>query len=49
MIDGDQTHTSDLAALEDLADRFGFPVGTGAADQIYREPDSLQQTLNSGG
>jgi phospholipase C len=45
VIDGGQTHTSDLAALEDLAERFGFPVGTGAVDQIYREPDSLQGAL----
>ena len=31
VVDGQQTHASDLAALEDLADRFGFPTGTGAA------------------
>ena len=49
VVDSNQTHTSDLAALEDLADRFGFPTGTGAVDQIYREPSSVQQTLSSGG
>ena len=44
VLDGQQTHASDLAALEDLADRFGFPTGTGdAADQIFREPDSLRR------
>jgi hypothetical protein len=49
VVDGEQAHTSDLAALEDLAERFGFPTGSGAADQIFREPDSLQKSLNTGG
>jgi phospholipase C len=47
VIDGEQTHTSDLAALEDLADRFGFPVGSGNVDEIYREPSSLQSALTT--
>jgi hypothetical protein len=38
-------HASDLAALEDLAERFGFPIGTGAAADIFREPNSLTQAL----
>ena len=42
-MDGQQTHASDLAALEALAERFGIPTGTGAAAQIFREPDSLQR------
>ena len=46
ILDGEQTHASDLAALEDLAERFGFPTGTGAADQIFRKPDSLQKALS---
>ena len=45
VLDGEQTHAGDLAALEDLADRFGIPTGSGAADQIFREPDSLQKAL----
>jgi phospholipase C len=45
VLDGQQTHASDLAALESLADRFGFPTGTGAVDQIFREPDTLQKAL----
>jgi phospholipase C len=49
VVDSEQAHTSDLAALEDLAERFGFPTGTGSADEIFREPDSLQQSLNTGG
>ena len=45
VLDSQQTHASDLAALEDLAERFRIPTGTGAADQIFREPDSLQKAL----
>jgi hypothetical protein len=45
VLDSQQTHASDLAALEDLAARFGFATGTGAPDQIFREPDSLQKAL----
>jgi hypothetical protein len=43
--DAAQAHASDLAALEDLAERFGFPTGTGSATEIFREPDSLQKAL----
>ena len=43
--DGGQAHASDLAALEDLAERFGFPTGTGSPAEIFREPDSLQKAL----
>jgi phospholipase C len=43
--DSQQTHASDLAALEDLAERFGFPTGTGSPSEIFREPDSLQKAL----
>jgi phospholipase C len=45
VVDGQQTHASDLAALEDLAEQFGIPTGTGAAADIFREPDSLQKAL----
>ena len=45
IVDGQQTHASDLAALEDLADRYGIPVGSGAASQIFQQPDSLQKAL----
>jgi phospholipase C len=45
VLDGAQTHESDLGALEDLAERFGFPTGTGAAQDIYRQPDSLNKAL----
>jgi phospholipase C len=45
VLDGQQSHASDLAALEDLADRFGIPTGTGSATDIFREPDSLQKAL----
>jgi len=45
VLDSQQTHASDLAALEDLAEQFGIPTGTGAATDIFREPDSLQKAL----
>jgi phospholipase C len=45
VVDGAAAHTSDLAALEDLAVRFGFPVGSGSPDQIYREPDSVMSSV----
>ena len=45
MVDGADAHESDLAALEDLAQRYGFPVGSGAPDQIFRTPDSLQKAM----
>jgi phospholipase C len=41
-------HTSDLDALEDLADHFGFPVGSGKADEIFREPDSIEKAAAEG-
>jgi phospholipase C len=39
------SHASDLAALEDLADRFGFEAGSGKADEIFRSPDSVRKSL----
>jgi len=45
VLDAQQAHASDLAALEDLAEQFGIPTGTGAAADIFREPNSLQQAL----
>jgi phospholipase C len=45
IVDGDATHTSDLAALEGLAEQFGFPIGTSSPDQIYREPDSVVSSI----
>jgi len=40
-----QAHESDLAALEDLALRYGFPVGSGSPSDIFREPDSVKSAL----
>jgi phospholipase C len=45
VVDGEAAHTSDLAALEGLAEQFGFPIGTSSPDQIYREPDSLVSSI----
>ena len=49
VIDGDQAHTSDLAALEGLAEQFGFPIGNSSTDQIFREPNSVQTALTTSG
>jgi phospholipase C len=46
VLDTQQAHLSDLAALEDLAELFGFPVNTATADQIFREPNSLLQAVS---
>jgi phospholipase C len=43
--DNADSHASDLAALEELADRFGFETGSGKADEIFRAPDSVKQSL----
>src|SRR3954451_7206076 len=40
-----QAHASDLADLEILANRYGYTVGSGAADQIFRKPDSVKKAL----
>ena len=40
-----RAHAGDLAALEDLADRFGFPVGDGKTSDLFREPDSVVKAL----
>jgi phospholipase C len=40
-----QAHESDLGALEDLAERYGFPVGSGSPSEIFRNPDSVTKAL----
>jgi phospholipase C len=45
VVDGQQSHESDLAALEELADRYGISTGTGSVSDIFREPDSLGKAL----
>jgi phospholipase C len=45
VVDGQQNHASDLAALEELADRYGIQTGTGSVAEIFRGPDSLQKAL----
>jgi len=40
-----QAHASDLADLELLAQRYGFPVGSGVASEIFRSPDSVKKAL----
>jgi phospholipase C len=41
-------HASDLAGLEDLAHRFGVPVGDGKVDQIFTKPDTLMRAIKKG-
>ena len=43
-----QAHESDLAALEGLADRFGFPVGDGKVDSLFTQPDALRKAVEAG-
>jgi phospholipase C len=40
-----QAHASDLAGLEELADRFGIPTGSGKTDEIFRQPDTIRQAV----
>jgi phospholipase C len=41
-------HESDLAALEDLAERYGYTTGDGKVDSIFREPDSIIKAAGKG-
>jgi hypothetical protein len=38
-----EEHASDLADLEELAYRFGVPVGDGKVDEIFTRPDALKR------
>ena len=42
-------HVSDLAELEALADRFGFPVGDGKVADLFTKPDSIRRAVSGGG
>jgi phospholipase C len=43
--DNAQAHAGDLAALEDLAERFDVKTGSGKTDEIFRSPDGLKKSL----
>ena len=45
VMDSQQRHANDLAALEGLAHRFGVPVYDSRPDQIFTAPSSLLQAL----
>ena len=47
MLDSQQAHASDLAALEGLAHRFGVPVFDGKTHQIFTKPDSLTRAVQA--
>ncbi len=45
---GAAEHESDLAELEELAERFGFETGDGKPEEIFRTPDSVKQGVAVG-
>jgi phospholipase C len=49
VIDADSAHARDIAALADLAERYGFAIGDGAAHELFRQPDSVKQALAASG
>ncbi len=38
-------HESDLAALEDVADQFGFDIGESKPSDLFRSPDGVRKSL----
>jgi phospholipase C len=47
VFDGTQAHANDLADLEALAHRHGFPVLDGATHNVFREPDKLKRAIRA--
>ena len=47
VLDSQQAHASDLAALEGLAHQFGVPTFDGKAHQIFTAPDSLRRAIRA--
>jgi phospholipase C len=45
ILDGDGAHARDMDDLEELAHRFGVPVGDGRPHEIFRAPDGIKQGL----
>jgi phospholipase C len=41
-------HANDLAGLEDLAHRFGVPVGDGKVSDLFTKPDALLRAIKRG-
>ena len=46
--DSAAAHVSDLAALEDLADRFGVPTGDGKVSDLFTKPDAIRRATKRG-
>ncbi len=40
-----RAHENDLTALEELAERFGFPTGGGEPHELFTQPDSVRRAL----
>jgi hypothetical protein len=49
VVDSQLAHQSDLAALEELADRHGVPIFDGSIDQIFTLPKSVREGVMRGG
>ncbi len=45
VVDPDGAHAGDMDALEELADRFGVPVGEGKPSDLFRMPHSVKTAL----
>ncbi len=43
-----EPHESDLNALEGLAERYGYAIGDGKPESIFRQPDSIQKAAAQG-
>ena len=47
--DSAAAHVGDLAELERLAERFGFPVGDGRVEDRFSAPDTIRRAVSGGG
>jgi hypothetical protein len=43
-----EAHVGDLAALEELADRFGVPAGDGKVSGLFTKPDAIRRAAERG-
>jgi hypothetical protein len=47
VLDSQEAHASDLAALEELAEHFGVPSYEGKLGDIFTLPDTIQQAVSA--
>jgi hypothetical protein len=48
VLDSQAAHVGDLAAREELADRFGVPTYEGKLGDIFTLPDTIQGAVTAG-